>query len=300
MALNIFLTGASGFIGSNLRKNWADRHTIVPFDRLRIPTGMDAFIHLAGLAHDIAGKNGEKEYQDVNVNLTRVIYDTFLVSEAEVFVFISSVKAVADKVDDSPLDETMPPVPGTVYGRSKWEAEKYIVAHPPQQGQRVYILRPAMVHGPGNKGNLNLLYGIARRGWPWPLAGFHNRRSFCSLDNLLFVIGELVERKDIPLGIYNVCDSGTLSTTDIYRMAATASGKNPVLLPIPRWLVRAAAKLGDVFQLPLNSHRLTKLTENYPVSNAKLLAALGKPLPLTVREGMTNTFRHFSQAEQEE
>lgn len=298
MALNIFLTGASGFIGSNLRKAWADRYAIIPFDRLRIPTGMDAYIHLAGLAHDIAGQKGEKDYQDINVTLTRNVYDAFLASTAEVFIFISSVKAVADKVDGAPLDETLTPVPSTVYGRSKWEAEKYIIDNPPWQGQRVYILRPAMVHGPGNKGNLNQLYGMARRGWPWPLARFHNSRSFCSLDNLLFVMGELVERKDIPLGIYHVCDSGTLSTTDIYRMAATASGKHPVLMPIPRWLVRATAKLGDVIPFPLDSHRLAKLTEDYPVSNAKLLAVLNKPLPLTAREGMSKTFRYFNQATQ--
>ena len=41
-----------------------------------------------------------------------------------------------------------------------------------------------MIHGPGNKGNLNLLYSLVSKGLPWPLGSFENKRSYCSIDNL--------------------------------------------------------------------------------------------------------------------
>lgn len=63
-----------------------------------------------------------------------------------------------------------------------------------QRDKRVYILRPCMIHGPGNKGNLNLLYNVVRKGIPWPLGDFENKRSFTSIDNLCYVVEGLLER----------------------------------------------------------------------------------------------------------
>jgi len=85
-------------------------------------------------------------------------------------------------------------------------AEQYILSQPIPEGKRVYILRPCMIHGPGNKGNLNLLYSLVTKGFPWPLGLFENSRSYLSIENLCFIIKELIDREDIPSGVYNVAN----------------------------------------------------------------------------------------------
>ena len=81
-------------------------------------------------------------------------------------------------------------------------------------GKQVYIMRPCMIHGPGNKGNLNLLYGVVKKGIPWPLGAFENRRSFTSVGNLCYVIDGLLT-KSVPSGIYHMGDDEALSTNEL-------------------------------------------------------------------------------------
>lgn len=72
-------------------------------------------------------------------------------------------------------------------------------------GKQVYILRPCMIHGPGNKGNLNLLYNVVKKGIPWPLGSFENRRSFTSIDNLCYVVeGLLVKTRRVVFIIWGM------------------------------------------------------------------------------------------------
>jgi nucleoside-diphosphate-sugar epimerase len=84
-----------------------------------------------------------------------------------------------------------------------------------------------MIHGPGNKGNLNLLYKLVSKNIPWTLGAFENKRSFCVIDNLMFLFKELIEREDIPSGIYNVADDEPLSTKDLIRLIAKSQNRNP-------------------------------------------------------------------------
>ena len=160
-------------------------------------------------------------------------------------------------------------------------------------GKRVYILRPCMIHGSGNKGNLNLLYQVIKKGLPWPLASFENKRSFCSVENICFVINELLEREDIPSGIYNMADDEALSTNQVIELIGESMGKRVSLWHVSKPLIKLVAKVGDLFHLPLNSERLQKLTESYVVSNAKLIQALGKELPVAAKEGLRSTLQSF-------
>src|SRR5690606_1547157 len=121
--------------------------------------------------------------------------EQFLKRDAEVFIYMSSVKAAADTVDGI-LTEEKQPNPKTPYGQSKRKAEEYLLNATLPEGKRVYILRPCMIHGPGNKGNLNLLYKFVQKGIPYPLAAFENRRSFLSIDNLNFVILQLLQNAE--------------------------------------------------------------------------------------------------------
>jgi nucleoside-diphosphate-sugar epimerase len=150
-----------------------------------------------------------------------------------------------------------------------------------------------MIHGPGNKGNLNLLYQLVSKGLPWPLGDFQNKRSFLSIDNLCFVIKELLENNTISSGIYNVADDQSLSTNELISLLGQSLGKKSRVLNIPSSWIKGIAKLGDHLHLPLNRERLHKLTENYVVSNAKIVTAIGKELPIMAQEGLLRTFESF-------
>jgi nucleoside-diphosphate-sugar epimerase len=290
----IFITGASGFVGKNLLKEFENLYTFSIFERGDIISiTQDIVIHLAGKAHDLKNASSKYEYYVVNTELTNVIFDKFIESNARVFITLSSVKAAADSLDIV-LTENHIPNPITHYGKSKLHAEDYILSKEIPQGKRVYILRPCMIHGPGNKGNLNLLYKIVRKGLPWPLGAFENKRSFCSIDNLCFVINELIQNEQIPSGVYNIADDEVFSTNELIRLIAESQGKKSFIWDTPKFIIKSISKLGDVFRLPLNTERLSKLTENYVVSNQKLKKAINKPLPVSAKEGLLKTFNSFN------
>jgi len=251
-------------------------------------------IHLAGKAHDLKNVSSPNEYYKVNAELCEEVFEAFLESKAKVFITLSSVKAVADEIDSILLEDSTPN-PITHYGKSKLVAEKYILSKPIPEGKRVYILRPSMIHGPGNKGNLNLLYSLVSKGLPWPLGLFENSRSYLSIENLCFIIKELIEREDIPSGVYNVADDVPLSTNEVINIIAESRGKNVKILNLSKNFIRFLARIGDILKLPLNSERLKKLTESYIVSNAKIKIALGKQLPVSSKEGLLRTFQSFAE-----
>ena len=295
--MKITITGSKGFVGANLHgylKSFHELHSISvryqPNQNFDLTT--DAIIHLAGKAHDLKKISQPQEYYEANFELTKQVFDSFLLSDASVFIFMSSVKASADEVKDI-LTEENSPNPKTHYGISKLQAENYILNQQLPEGKRVYILRPCMIHGPGNHGNLNLLYTIVKKGFPWPLAAFENQRSFLSIDNLCFVIQELLNRNDIPSGIYNVADDKPLSTNELIGLISKSQNKLQKTLAIPKKLIFLLAKIGDVLHLPLNSERLQKLTDSYLVSNDKIVKAIGKPFPISAEEGFKKTFQSF-------
>ncbi|GAA3931748.1 NAD-dependent epimerase/dehydratase family protein [Chitinophaga oryziterrae] len=308
--MNTLLTGASGFVGKNLSayllsegmsitevtRQSAGNNAITWEDirqNVTDKTAYDVYIHLAGKAHDLKNVSAPEEYFLINTELTKQLFKHFLSSGAKDFIYFSSVKAAADAVDNI-LDEELVPNPQTPYGLSKLRAEEYLLSQPLPTDKRLVILRPCMIHGPGNKGNLNLLYGFIKRGIPYPLAAFDNRRSFLGIDNLLFVIREIIRNKDIPSGIYNVADDEGLSTKQLVKLIARAMNRSARVWYIPKGLLIAMAKIGDIGRLPLNSHRLQKLTESYMVSNGKLKRVLKVDrLPFSVEEGLSNTIKSF-------
>jgi nucleoside-diphosphate-sugar epimerase len=292
--VDIDITGGSGFVGGNLIENFSN---IYKFNRISRNSlcgkNSRVQIHLAGKAHDLKNVSSSDEYYKVNTELTKEVFDAFLITEAKVFITLSSVKAVADEVDGE-LTEDVTPNPITHYGKSKLLAEQYILSQPIPDWKRVYILRPCMIHGPGNKGNLNLLYSMVSKGLPWPLGLFENSRSYLSIENLCFIIKELIEREDIPSGVYNVADDVPLSTNEVIKMIAESKGKKVRILNISKSLIKLIARFGDLLKLPLNSERLRKLTESYIVSNAKIKEALGKSLPISSNDGLNRTFQSFA------
>lgn len=317
--MTILITGIHGFVGSNLVMALKSRHTLYGLDIIApqkegviktfswedlqdkdaLPS-FDAIIHLAGKAHDTKNQAQAQVYFDINTGLTQKIFDFFLNSSAKKFIFFSSVKAAADSVIGNMLTEDVIPTPLGPYGESKIKAEEYILDKLKVDNgelrvtdKQVYILRPCMIHGPGNKGNLNLLYGVVKKGIPWPLGDFENRRSFTSIDNLCFVVNGLIT-KDVPSGIYHMGDDEALSTNELIAVMCEVMGKKPHIWKLNKGLMENCAGIGTLLRLPLNTERLRKLTENYVVSNAKIKSALGiNKMPVTAKDGLIKTIRSF-------
>ncbi len=295
----IIITGASGFVGQNLLAYLQNKGFSTSAISLRnkgweanVVNNARAIVHLAGKAHDTKNTSSADEYFRINTGLTKDLFDVFLKSDIEDFIYFSSVKAAADTVEGI-LNEDVGPNPKTPYGQSKLMAEEYILSKKLPENKRIFIIRPCMIHGPGNKGNLNLLFSFVRKGIPYPLAVFNNKRSFLSIDNLCFAVEKLVT-KEIPSGIYQMADNEALSTNELIELVGQSLSTKVKLWRVPKGIISALAKLGDIARLPLNSERLKKLTENYEVSNKKIIDAIGEPFPVSARDGLVKTFKSFN------
>jgi len=304
---SIIISGISGFMGYNVSNYLKDSYEIVGLsrDKNKVVNGLTyeeiykmrlddyfAFIHLAGKAHDLKNTNNDYAYIDANTNLTIKLFDLFLKSKCKIFIFMSSVKAIADTLEGVLTEETEAN-PQTPYGKSKRAAEEYILSKKIPKNKKVYILRPCMVHGPNNKGNLNLLYSIINRGIPYPLGSYENKRSFLSVQNLNFIIKELIIKQP-KSDTFNVADDKAISTVSLVKLIAKYAKKKVVILRVPKVIINFTATAGNFFKLPLNKNRLDKLTENYVVSNTKIKAQLGKKLPLSTEEGLKKTIQSFN------
>lgn len=329
--MKILITGVHGFVGSNLVAYLSKENEIYGLDIIapekegvvktyswddldtrRVPE-VDAIIHLAGKAHDTKNQAAADVYFKVNRDLTIKIFDYYCAHpNIKKFIFFSTAKAAADKVDGI-LTEDIVPSPVGPYGESKIAAENYILSklkefnglsglredspepleHLKPTSKDVYIFRPCMIHGPGNKGNLNLLYNVVKKGIPWPLGAFENRRTFTSIENICFAVNGVLT-KDVLSGIYNMGDDEALSTNQLIEEICKSLGKKAHIWKIPKGLMNGVAKIGGALHLPLNPERLRKLTENYISSNVKIKKALGvEKMPVEARAGLQATLKSF-------
>lgn len=322
--MKILITGVHGFVGSNLVKYLAPSHSIYGLDIVSpekdgviktfswddldkdgVLPQIDAVVHLAGKAHDTRNKSAADVYFKVNTDLTKRIFNWFLDNtSAKKFIFFSTAKAAADKVEGV-LTEDVRPSPEGPYGVSKIMAESFIkdkcgvvsyTQHewPSRNGKSVYIFRPCMIHGPGNKGNLNLLYSVVSKGIPWPLGAFDNKRTFTSIGNMCYVV-EGVLTRDIPSGIYNVGDDETVSTNELIKVICSSLGKKARIWHVPPRIMNGIARIGGWLHLPFNPLRMQKLTENYVSSNTKIKNALGiEQMPVRAIDGLKETLSSFA------
>ena len=293
--MKILITGAYGFVGVNLceyliekgheclaldlqdaRKNDVPYSGFYSWDDLDKLPEVDAVVHLAGKAHDLKKVSSPQSYFDINVGLTQKVFNA-TEGKTKRFIYFSSIKA---------LDGDTP------YAQSKREAEKWLDG-------RAIVLEPAMIHGPGNKGNLNLLVQVVKKGVPWPLAAFENKRAFTSIGNICAAVEALAERGNN--GVYPIADDETISTNHLIGLIAEAYGKKVKLWRVPKAIMRAVAAIGSVLRLPLNLERLGKLTENSLVNNSALLVALGwDKMPVTAEDGLKATLKEFARADKQE
>lgn len=293
----VIISGASGFIGQHLLKNIVnvDSASLRKDDWENKFSSADSIINLVGKAHDHSGTGTEEDYYNANVVLTKRIFQAFLQSRANLLIHISSLAALEEYEALEPLKESDECRPCSWYGKSKREAEKWLMEQKLPKDKKLIIVRPPMVHGPGDKGNLGLLYKLISKGIPYPLSSFDNKRSFISIDNFVFFIQQILNKHErLPSGIYHIADDEAVSTQEIIEIIKKVTKKRTPNLAIPQFIIRTLARLGDVFPFPLDSKRLKKMTSSLLVSNDKIKQALDiYNLPINANEGLIRTIRSF-------
>ena len=297
--MKIALFGSTGFVGQHLLDGLEAEIIPVNIRKIawesQIPADVDAFINCIGKAHDHKGAATEHDFYFANYELVKVLFEEFLKSNAQIFIHISSIAAVEENERTEVLTENSVGHPQSHYGKSKKAAEEYLLKQSLPSGKKIFILRPTMIHGEGDKGNLTLLYKIISKGIPYPLGAFQNSRTFISVDNVVFLMNEIIKKHtEMKGGVYHITDDEPLSTQKIIEIIGTAKGKKPLILSPPKFLINVLAKFGDMISLPINSKRLKKMTSNLIVSNQKIKTALNiDSLPVSAEEGMRKTIESF-------
>lgn len=299
MTVTIF--GSSGFIGKNLSKSLREEFNVLevslrnPLWETEIDEKTDIFINLVGKAHDHKGVATDEEYYVANVEIAQKIFSVFQKSSAKMLIHISSLAAIEEYESVTPICETAPCRPVSTYGKTKRICEEWLLGQNLIPQKKLIIIRPPMVHGPGDRGNLDLLYKIISKGIPYPLAAFRNQRSFISVNNFIFYIRQIMlSSQKLETGIYHIADDMPVDTREIIEIIRKTENIKSRDLYLPKILVKTVAKMGDVIPIPLNSKKLKKLTNNLIVSNEKINTLLEiNNLPLTAREGLELTIKSF-------
>ena len=280
------IVGASGFVGTNLRK-LLKAQIITKSVRAEQPFKVEGevVIHLAGIADARNASITKEDYFLANVELTKKVFDAFIDSPAKKMIILSSVKAIAES-HSGVITEDTPENPSSFYGESKLAADRYVFSTSLPADKKVYVLRPTIITGPGVKGNLQRFKKYAHHPLGWILSAFTAKRSFCNIKNLGFIIQQLLDREDIPSGIYLVADEEPLSAADLLAIFSGKTTVNPALLLLASLFKSALIILFSVFPIKGIPQALDTINSSYLVSNRKIVKAIGQKLPFTSKEGI--------------
>jgi UDP-glucose 4-epimerase len=204
------------------------------FDWTPLLQRCDAVVHLAGIAHTYAD---EALYDLVNHRAT----ETLAHSAAELgkhLVFISSIAAQSGSFSERELTEDDPPQPTNAYGRSKLAAEEAIR----KAGGSFTTLRPVVIYGQGEKGNLATIRKIAQLPLPLPFGGLTARRSVLSVKNLNSAITTALTDPRARRQTFIVSDPTPVTVADLIARYRAGFGRPAWLFPAPEVLFELALR----------------------------------------------------------
>jgi nucleoside-diphosphate-sugar epimerase len=319
----VLVTGATGFVGRSLIQRLADDgHVVVATcrderqaverDRIhwtriddigprtdwsRALGDADAVIHLAALAHQV-GKLGEgrlDEFRAVNVEGARVLAQAALAAPTvRRFIFVSSIGAVTSASADV-LDETTPCAPTTDYGLSKREGELAVAAALRDSRIDWCILRPPLVYGPANPGNMARLIDLIKRRWPLPFGAIRNRRSFIYVENLVDALAACLTRP-LPSGrTFFVTDGTEFSTAELSRLLASHLQAPARIWNVPLSVLRLAGIAGDAVDklagrsIGIDTYSVERLAGSLSADGSEFRKALAWTPPFDPEHGIRAT-----------
>ncbi len=311
LSRNIFITGATGFVGTALLKRLlredvrlfaavrdaqaaadlppaADRIVVEPLsdssDYSSALRNMDVVIHLAARVHVMQDRAADplQEFRRVNVAGTERLARQAVRSGVKRFVFISTVKVHGEETA-TPYREHDRVSPLDPYGVSKAEAESALRGLAGETGLEVVVVRPPLVYGPGVKANLLQLMSAVARGIPLPFGSIRNRRSIVYVGNLVDALVLCALHPAAAGKTYLVSDGEDVSTPELIERMAAALGRSHRLFPCPAGLMRAAGRLTG------RSSAVERLLGSLQVDGSRIERELGWKRPFTMKQGLQET-----------
>ncbi len=253
---------------------------------------VDAVVHLAARAHllDEAAED-EAAFMRVNARGTSRLVEQSVDAGVRRFILMSSIGAVKASSESLVTLDT-PCKPETPYGRSKLAAEHALINQSRETNMVWTILRPTLVYGPGNPGNMGRLVGLVRRGLPLPLGAVANRRSFTFVENLVDAATVALAHRNAANALFLLGDGEDLSTAELIRRIAALTGSRTRLIPVPMPLLRGFAVGAEAiaeamgWSVPLHSATIRRLESSLYVDIEPLREKLGWTPPIGVDEGL--------------
>lgn len=208
------------------------------FDWHGLVDGVDAVVHLAGIAHTRGVTDAG--YDAVNHQATARLAAAAAAGSARL-VFVSSIKAQSGAASSHVLSESDDPRPEDAYGRSKLAAERAVQ----RAGGAHTILRPVLVHGPGVKGNLRSLVRLASIPAPLPLGSFTAPRSLVAVSDLCRAVEIALSSPATLDRVFVVAHPVPTSLAELVTAMRAAMGRPAHLLPAPVGLLERGLRLAD-------------------------------------------------------
>jgi len=323
----ILITGGSGFLGMHLVRFFSQKgfriratfNTRKPNDTTtgqvewakvdyisssqawnNLIKDVDCVIHLIGRAHVFkeSGQRDLRKFREINVYPTQALAESCLHSrKIKRFVFISSVSTVCSS-STQPINELSPCRPETGYGMSKLEAEN-LLKETLQDKISWCILRPAMIYGPEDPGNMRRLIELVRMGLPLPLANVHNARSFLYIGNLLEIMAKVLDHDNAKFKTYLVSDDESISTPELIRMIAKMLNKKVLIFPFPVVILRLMGKFGSLLEkkmnisIGINAYSVDRLIGSLVVDNSSIKHDLDLQMPYSFYDGIKQTLSNW-------
>jgi len=308
--MKILVTGATGFIGHNLCRALSDNnHETIAVTRETVKTkknitfiqkviakdtdwegalkDVDIVIHLAGRAH-VMHEDSETPYQayaEINIDATKHLAQQAALNGVERFIFLSSIKVNGEWTDLAAFNEIDKPQPEDDYGKTKYEAEKFLNNIAKETGMEVVIIRPPLVYGLGVKANFKRLIQLTQFNIPLPFGSVTNKRSLIYIGNLIDFIILCISHPEAANQIFLISDDEDVSTTQLIKYIKAASGKRFLLIPVSQSL------LSCVFKLIGKSTLSDRLLGNLQVDITKAKTLLNWKPPYSVKEGIERTVK---------
>jgi nucleoside-diphosphate-sugar epimerase len=253
-------------------------------------SGCDAIVHLAGLAHQPGrAANRSAEFRRINTDGTRLLARAAARAGVRRFVFASSIAAVCTG-SDAPVDDRTPCTPTDAYGSSKLEAERALVTELQDSATDWCILRPPLVYGPGNPGNMRRLMRLMSTGVPLPFASIRNRRSFMFVDNLVDAMLCVLRHEGTVRSTYALSDGSDFSTPALVRALAAVTGRRVRLLAIPVSALTILGRTGDAVHavfgrsFGIDSTAIDRLVGSLLVDGSRFRRCFGWHPPVSIDE----------------
>ena len=308
--MKILLTGATGFLGSNLFELISQFHNVTLLARKDIngfdkaiekhvvsgfsqdtnfsvaTKNIDCVVHVAAVAHIVNKQDVDSLdlYRDVNTEATINLAKQAAADGVKRFVFISSI-GVNGTSNISPFTAFDTPSPIENYAISKYEAEEGLKKIAKDNGIEIVIIRPPLIYGKNAPGNFGALLKVARKNFPLPLGSINNQRSFVALDNLIDLIVNCIDHPKAANQTFLVSDDENISTSNLLKKLTLAAGKKPWLLPVPVSLLKFLAFIVG------KKAAVERFSSSLTVDIEHTKKTLNWKPPITLDEGIRRCFK---------